>query len=610
MHRKILFGIVICTAFSALQLSAVVLEDFSDNHRVRLSDIRLKGNGRLRHESFSAITGLRAPGTMLVLDIKNGISKLHASGVLANPEFLAVSLEPDEVPDSFTLVVRLDENKLIGSVEFRDQAFMNLEVFKGLLEGRRVSRGEVYSPVFVQAALDDFSQHYQQQGQFFFQAEHSVQDGEEETLSLVIHIASIKSIHVKQIRMKGSTSVNLQSLIRHYFAFNEGDVVENQTVFADTFNILSRLGYFSDVLFRFIEVEENSYIVQVEVEQLVLSRLHFFNEAPVNIGLTVHMEYYNIAAFNQLDRFVANIGYEVKTENLIWNLRYTRPKIFRDFFFDAAFDRLTEITPSAAQGNGDIYDLMVARNNLGFTLGYDFTRHFSAYILFGISYIQKSHVFYEQETMAPIKESIDSFWQYNTQLLLGFNNLNDNFNPGRGVKLYGSYTPIFSADGMSHRFDVRAEAYYSNFRKLTFGVYSRFSYLITDDPLSTGLSAFRNIRLSVMQSSTEGISTAAWYFVHDIRYSLGSLLDGLFAVGFLEIGGMWPDIENITHTNLDYGAGIGLRYSPNEYSGAFFLDFPAGLYAGIRISQPEAGTEFTLMTHRDDYYYINLTVSF
>ena len=85
-----------------------------------------------------------------------------------------------------------------------------------------------------------------------------------------------------------------------------------------------------------------------------------------------------------------------------------------------------------------------------------------------------------------------------------------------------------------------------------------------------------------------------------------------FALFFYgESAGAWERINDFAMRDLHFGIGLGLRIAPRQHYYAHIFKYPWSFSFGYNISsRGKDDISYTIVSSRDEYYYINLQASF
>jgi outer membrane protein assembly factor BamA len=195
-----------------------------------------------------------------------------------------------------------------------------------------------------------------------------------------------------------------------------------------------------------------------------------------------------------------------------------------------------------------------------------------------------------------------------------YDNVDDNFFITQGYKIVGRCDAYWK-DPIAYKVQLSGEAYVPiSPVNIIMAFTNRSNFLFTSSSdTSTTLTLDPRMRSNVQEIYDIGNQQIKFttYFSPELRFPMPDINETLRAISFIiffEAGGAWSDYQKSRLDQTGYGFGCGFRLSPRKYYSTYLFQFPAGLYIGYRIGDNKVRP--SLISHRDDLYYINLSASF
>ncbi len=614
------FSLILIIIFFPILIQAMYVQDFSRNHKIFISDIVFNGNKIMKKKQLIDIMELGLNESFFIYEVEGGLAKLLSSGFYSNMEYKIKSEKKN-----YTIYITLEENEVLASIKVIDSKFLNLSVFKEQITKNKIKIGNVFSKVALEKAIDDFNIFNQAYGTFLYQVEYrliSKQEIEEangkflfspsemkaEGIHVIIYIREIPRIFIKEIKMKGTTVAYDE--IMHFLKLKEKMWIYKDSELFFRFKRLRRLGFYDSIYFKLIKEPHQKFIykLHIKTKQLDTSEVTTTLTAPPNIGLITSVEFYDISLFNTLQRFRAGAGWELNLSEPTFLLEYTHPYFWKGIFFDATFSKTDDLDTFESTSNSKL----TSNYNIKLTVGANIFGNFFAYLFQNESYLISKTVDDNYEKIANTDE--EKNFQHSTGILLLFDNLNDNFFITQGYKLFLEYE-VFWKSNIAHKLGVNGEVYIPiPVFNLIAAVNNRSYILFTgSSDTETTLALDKRMRTNVQEITdinNQAIHLTTYTSI-ELRFPmkwLRKVTKDLSFVVFAEAGGAWANYDSFTMVEVNYGFGLGFRLSPRKHYSSFLFQFPAGLYLGYRAGDKKATP--TLISHRDNLYYINLTASF
>jgi hypothetical protein len=604
---------------ASFRVSAVELEDFSENKSLYVSEITYTGNNIFTEKELRNLSDLDPKTGIFVKEIRSGIDKLKKSGY-----FSSVSFMLSEGPNGFILEISLKENPPLASLKVVDSRMLDLTVFQKKLKQRKIGTDMVYSREQLQNAIDDFNIYNQNIGIFLYSVsfkevtrEEIVKSGgiflydqdelKKSGIHVIVYIKNVPKVVIGNVYMKG-VSVSYDKVLS-YIQLKRGMMLSSDADLFFSYKRMKRLGFFEKVYFKLIPLDDVIYAIEIDAVEVTLSEVTSSLTAPQNIGVIMTAEYYDIALFGSLQRIRFGAGWELQPSAPVFTAEYTHPYFFKGLFFDTMFTKSDSADTIKDSSNLRLHSAYEGKMTTGMNL---FSNFFS-YLYHKETYEIVDTV---DETYKELKESRQNkSLEHSSGVLLIFDDVDDNFFISQGYKISGYYESAWK-NPLSYKTGCSGEVYVPvPFFNLIAAVNTRSNFLIADknDKTST-LKTDDRMRTSVQEVESSSDSTQikmTTYSSAELRFPFPSginVLEDLSFVIFGEAGGAWSGYDSMSLQQTRFGFGIGLRMSPRKHYSSFLFQFPAGLYLGYRISDTKVKT--TLVSHRDNTYYISLGASF
>jgi outer membrane protein assembly factor BamA len=614
------FVITLFLIFIAGQVRAEVvqLEEYSENYRISIGNIKISGNKILSQKEIFDTAGITAGKSPLVGDILKGIQELKNSGY-----FSKVSYQFNHDSNGNTLLLFVSENPTIASIKFVDIKFLDMTVFNKKMAKYNVLSGRVFSKVRLEKAIEEFTKDNQNKGIFLFMVNYRVMTSEEikreknfklfdpaeisiPGIHIIVYFRNIRQMTISNIYMKGF-SCEYDDLI-NYLMLNEGMTINSDDELFFRYKRLKRLGFFDSVYFQNEPIDEQKYKIVIEGKEAPVSDINTSITAPPNIGVIMTAEYFNISLFNTLQRVRAAIGWETQVQAPVFTLEYTHPYFWHALFFDVTFSKNDQADPIKDQL---LYKY--SRNYEGkVTVGTNIYHNLSSYIVHTEEYAISETVdmqFKRREEYARTKNLLNS-----TGIMAVYDNVDDNFFITQGYKIVGRCDAYWK-DPIAYKVQFSGEAYLPiSPANIIMAFTNRSNFLFTSSrDTTTTLTLDPRMRSNVQEIydiENQQVKFTT-YFSPELRFPMPDINEILRAISFIiffEAGGAWSDYQKSRLDQTGYGFGCGFRLSPRKYYSTYLFQFPAGMYVGYRIGGDKVRP--SLISHRDDLYYINLSASF
>ncbi|HCL56337.1 MAG TPA: hypothetical protein DHW82_04935 [Spirochaetia bacterium] len=620
-YHKILFLLILIGNFSF----GLDLNDFSENKKIYLKDIMIIGNERMTQDEILEMIKLEKDNSFFVFEISSGLATLVSSGFFEDINYNIL----DEGSSDYTLAVYVKENPPLVSLKVLDSKMLDLSVFKKKLEANGIQTGLVFSTEALDKAIEQFNIFNQNYGIFLYNITYRIVTQEEiqteagnflfdeqekmqEGYHIIVYIKEISRLFISEIRMM-DTKIAYDEIL-NYIKLRPGMLIKNDEELFFRFKRLKKMGFYDDIYFKLLQ-DKIAYKVIIYAKEIPLSEISTTLTAPSNIGLVTSVEYFNIGLMHTLQRFRMGAGWQINLGTPVFVLEYTHPYFWKGLFVDLTFSKNDQI--DVFKDNENIKKL-TNNYDVRLTTGVNVYGNFFSYVFHKERYaivgaIDKSNSrIYEYNGLSYPKTK--DFY-HSSGLKLLYDNLDDNFFATQGAKVFLEYE-VFWQEMMAHKFSFSGEIYIPiPLFNLISTVNNRTSFLVTkkgDSQTTLTLDTRTRTDVQEIQQLTNQQIKFTTYISPELRFPLPpikGIVTDLSFILFAEAGGAWADVDLIKPEEVKYGFGIGFRLSPKRHYSSFLFQFPAGLYLGYRVGDKKL-TSPTLISHRDEFYYINLTASF
>jgi outer membrane protein assembly factor BamA len=609
---------VIFFAISSMAVRGIELDEFSENKKIFIQDISIVGNNIMTEKEILDIAEFDKKKGLFISDIRQGISRLQQCGYFSSVSFLLGQGE-----NGYTLEIIIKENPPLASLNIIESKMLDLSVFRKKLESNKVRSDLVFSPAKLEKAIEEFNIYNQNLGIFLYIITYRVvtrneiikeggtylyepADLQKNGIHVIVYIREIPRMTLGEIRMK-NISVSYDDIL-NYLELKQGMFIEKDEDLYFRYKRLKKLGFYNSIYFKLIPVDAYYYKLEIQGEQISLSEISTSLTAPPNIGVIMSAEYYNIAVFNSMQRFRIGVGWELQVGAPIAVVEYTDPYFWKGLFVDLTCSKYDSVDAIQDEKN---YKLS---NNFDSTLtgGKNIFGNFYAYIFQKEVYTIAQLVDEKYKKLEGFDKT--SMLSHSTGMILMYDDLDDNFFITQGFKLLGEYETLWQKP-LAYKTQFSGELYVPvPFFNLIAAIDNRTNFLIADHKdKKTTLSLDTRMRTNVQEIRYIGeqqikITT---YSSAELRFPMPQNVDMFKDMSFVifgEVGGAWSEYRAVSLQQTQFGIGIGFRLSPRKHYSSFLFQFPAGLYIGYRVGDTKPKT--SLVSHRDQMYYINLTASF
>jgi outer membrane protein assembly factor BamA len=617
--RSFFICIPIIILFIAVTMAyAIELDEFSENKQIYISDIIISGNNIMSEKEIFDISGFDREKGLYIREIRGGITKLKECGYFSSVTFSIAQGEK-----GYQLAVSIRENPPLASLKVIENKMLDLSIFKKKLRENNVTTDMVFSPAKLEQAIVDFNIYNQNYGMFLYVISYKIVTRDEifseggrflyepaelqkTGLHVIVYVRDIPRLVLGEIRMKNVT-VSYDDIL-NYLNLKQGMPVESDEDLYSRYKRLKKLGFFESVYFKLIPQDDAVYKLDIETKEISLSELTTSVTAPANIGIIMSAEYYNIAVIDTMQRFRIGVGWEVFLRSPVATVEYTHPYFLQGLFVDTTFSKNDFVDTIKDESNKKLSNAYEGK----FTMGKNFWGDMHSYLYHKETYTITNIVDKDYDKIARYKKTTSL--THASGIMVMYDNLDDNFFVTQGLKMVGDYEAYWKKP-MAYKAQVSGEVYLPiPMFNLIAAASHRSNFLFAEKKDKTvTLSLDNRMRTNVQEIQNIGEQRIKFttYTSAELRFPLPQdveMFRGLSFILFGEAGGAWSEYNAVSLKQTQFGFGIGLRLSPRKHYSSFLFQFPAGLYIGYRVGDNRPRP--TLVSHRDQMYYINLTASF
>lgn len=580
--------------------------DFSKNHEIHIQNIEIVGGNIINLEFINKHFEISDFESYWIWELKEKVEFIRKSGYI-KPKTYRYYLRKRKAIDTFDLILKIEENPVINKINFKNSTDLDLSFLKEKLSDNFFTKGTILNKKNYNKAVKSFLMYYQKQGYFMVEVDGSLDNPEDS--SITIHIKNIDSIYVNFIKVVGSRKLSYRHILKR-IKFNFDETIIDNDIFDDSYILIKQMGLFSSVYFSFEKLKDkdkdkdNAYYIRIvleenEEEEYFTSTQYKSQKGPIFLA-----HYVNLNIDGERQRITIQAAYQGFLNRPFFNIEYTIPDFDDRYFFALRLSKDDSIL-SVRTGVNKLREVYSVKTTFG-----------KAFLDFYGIYLAANGLYYKERTIDSNFNTINinepdlknNIFEAEFGLILSYNSLNDSFNPDRGMRSIFSYT-ISPFTEVSHIIDGQIDYYFVLSPEIVFAMILQGSYLMSEDQSDT-LFAYSNRRTSAPVRDLP-IARVSSYVSAETRFSTPFIVDQSYFVLFFETGGIWRAKEDINPEDLGYGAGIGFRWAPNKNYHSFLFGFPGSINIGTKLSPNDyKSPNFTLLQHRDQYYYLNLTAGF
>jgi len=599
-------GLIVSKNLKAKELVKI---DFSSNLQINIRSISLKGQIYITQKFLKKHFKLEPNSSYWAWELKETLDNFGKSGYISTKNYVYY-LNKVKNQELFDLDIHFVELPLLIDMKIINNTSLDHELLIEIMSENNFGIGKIANKKNYDNSVRQFLKSQQQRGMFLINISEELYKKEKnDSLTLQIKIDSLKAIHLNFIKVEGTKNLSYREILAN-LKFGLNQTITDNRIIDISYIKIKQMGLFSSVYFEFKKQKNSSgsilsYDLVIHVKEVDIESISTATEYRAGIGVVFIAQYVNLNINGKRDRLMARVGYEAQLESVIFSVEYSKPNVFNNFFLSLNVERKDYLLDVSSNLNK-----MTRILSFGVTGGYELIDLLSGFISLKQQYFQEFTVDNDYNyTKTPAGLNLkDQEFEPQIGLILIYNSLNDIFNPDRGIRVAASYE-IIPETGISHTMTGQFDTYFKLHRSITLGWFAKASYLISDNPESQ-LYPYFNRRTDASVLESENVRVTAFGSV-DLRLSTRELLDNSYLVFFLEGGALWPEINSISLLDIGLGIGVGFRWSPNKYHHAFLFGFPGSINIGINLRKNQGdSTSFTLLQHRDQFFYLNLTGGF
>lgn len=570
---------------------------------INIVNCEISGNDRLTKQKIQKMLPFTVPGKVKLIEILMLENVLLKSGYF---EKVAVSLESSSNGLSRTMRIKVWENKILWSIYYRGDYAADLKPLATYLKKNKIKKGKIFNRNNIFNAIQLYKEKLQRSGNFFFYITYHYLIDAQQRLILVINLKKYDDIFVRKLKLSGNKHVTDKAVLNE-LTFRAGQTVANEKVLAISLWKLRKLGIFKYVFFDITPAGGNEVIVTVKMTEIQSEEINTSISLNSKNRFDFEIDFFDYSVGDKLGRVSCGAVMNFYNETIDLVAMYSLPKLERNYFFNVRFEKDTVNSTYS-----DKWDQFIEKFNIDITFGRRLSRFLS---LHGILNGSRTKIFYAtpngDNSGLPLQLSEDEvFWDQTARFMIMIDTLNDNFFPTRGIRTFLTWTTsLFNENKNFHQLDYKLEFYWPLLNKITFNFYGHSSFLFTKDTLQTlnleenrktTAQDYAAIGLTQKKMNLYGIIEFRWRFLK--KYAIGA---------FGEASGAWDSLRNFDIFELAYGIGISFRMAPREHYSAHIIKYPWSINIGFNISdQNDKKPVVSMVSSRDEYYYINLQAAF
>ena len=604
------------SALAAVPLKVLDLALMEQGNDVTLSSLQVNGLKHLDARFFrEKLFNLEPGNEYKILEIRKAISSLKNGGY-----FDAVKVSVTGTEGKLDMRLDLTEQPLLTNIKIGGDYLSDLEALDKIFAGRDIIIGKIFNEVIVRSALQEYREYLQSKGKFLFQIKyrskqnvgfsdkwfHSVfrihNTKRDYPIYLKLYFFKINYFEIATIRVIGNKKISSKSIIKQ-LGIQRGEMIRDNSPLRLALWKLNRLGVFSYV---FIDIRPEGMLQKAEL----IIRVKEIESSILNTSLSLNsredfdleLDYFNYSIGEDLARFSSGAVFDFKKESVDYVFLLSFPRLLGSSFLNLQFKRHSFYDPFV-----EGWEKLTEVVSFDVTFGQMLSRHFSLYN--SISYLYTSYSYLGSGTRP--SGAVEEFFHGTTgKLFVMTDSLDDNFYPTRGVRTILSLElPLVSEFDFYLIVDHKLEIYVPLQWNLTFAFYEHSAFAFTDGSrISLTLEERRKTTAQDRLAETLEQMKMAVYSCIEFRWRLLSQFAFVF---FGEAGGAWENIGDFQPLDMQYGIGIGFRVAPRQHYYAHIFKYPWSVNFGFNISsRGKDDLSYSIVSSRDEYYYINLQASF
>lgn|GEM_PF-3104921 len=618
MIRYLLISLILLV-LGASGVRAIELEEFSENKSIYINNVSIAGNNVLSEKEILDIANFQKEIGFYIRDVRKGIKNLKDCGY-----FSSVTFTISQAEKGYILELVVKENPTLASLKVIDSKLLDISMFRKYLKENDVYTDMVFSPIKLEKAIEEFNIYNQNYGIFMYLVTYKIVTREEilkeggkflyepdelqrNGIHVIVYVRDISRMVLGEIRMN-NVSVSYDDILK-YLSLKQGMPITSDSELYFRYKRMKKLGFFESVYFKLIPQDDMVYRLTIETKEIALSEISSSITAPQNIGVIMSAEYYNIAVADTMQRFRMGVGWEVFVGSPVATLEYTHPFLWNGLFLDTTISKQDSVDSIKDQDNMKLSNIFEGKMTLGASLyGNIYT------------YLYQREQYVIAKLVDKDFKELDEYGRrkrlsHSTGLMIVYDDLDDNFFITQGFKFLGDYETFWKKNNLAYKGQVSGELYVPlPFFNLIAAMDQRNNFLfLNDKDTTTTLSLDNRMRTNVQEIQNIGEQQIKFtsYTSAELRFPLPQDYEITRDVSFIifgEAGGAWASYSDVSLQGMQFGFGVGLRLSPRKHYSSFLFQFPAGLYIGYRTGDSKPRP--TLISHRDQTYYISLTAAF
>lgn len=570
---------------------------------VPVSRVTVHGNNILPDEKILKMVPFPVPGNPKMIQVLFLEQQLINSGYFAK---VTVRLERDKNGYASVIKVQVVENRRISNIYYKGNYAADITVLEKLLMNNGLKAGLIFNSIRMKDALQSFRDYLQKNGRFFFQISGRRITDRYGNESVEITLVKLDKIFIREIRLSGNRHV-MDKAILNELLFQPGQTVTDERILAVSLWKLRKLGIFKYVYFDIAPFGNDEVVLTVQMTEIQSEEINTSISLNSKNRFNFDIDYFDYSVGERLGRISCGIIMNFVNESLDFIAMYSLPRLKRDYFFNIKLEKSTATAPYISG-----WEQYIERYSVDITLGRRLSRFFSVHgILNGI----RTRIFYaasdrDDSDLPEALQGDDIFLNQTGKVMFMLDMLDDNFFPTKGIRTYLTWTTsLINENRNFHQLDYKLEFYWPLLNRITFSFYGHASMLFTDDllltlPLEenrrTTAQDYTAMGLQQKKMNLYGIIEFRWRFLEE--YSIGA---------FGEAAAAWLQPEDFDIFDLGYGIGLSFRMAPREHYSAHIIKYPWSVNIGFNISdRHDKKPLISMLSSRDEYYYINLQASF
>lgn len=612
-------AVIFVAAISSLAWSTtrkIELSSLQKERDIILKSVSISGLKHLKLDFFNKkLFPLKSGDEYKVLKIIRSIKLLKESGFFDAVEYSVYGNEK-----KIALTLKLAERPLLTNIKIGGDYLSDLSELHKIFRKKNIIIGKVFNEVVVRKALQQYREYLQAKGKFLFNIKYRSKQNvgfsekwfrsvfkinnakRDDPIYLKLYFFKISSFQIDSIRVIGNKKISSRSIIKQ-LAVERGQMIRKNSPLQRSLWQLNRLGVFSYV---FIDIRPKGMLQKAELvirvkeieSDIVNTSISFNSREDFNLEL----DYFNYSIGEDLARFSSGAVFDFKKESVDFVFLLSFPRLFKKTFLNLQFKRDSLYDPYTSG-----WEKLTETISFDVTLGQIFSRFVSIYG--SVSYLYTEYSFLGSGTK-PAGAEEQKIKGTTGKLFFMLDSLDDNFYPTRGIRTILSFeVPLLSEYDFYLIIDHKFEIYVPLQWNFTFTLYGHTAYAITDDSnISLSLEERRKTtaqdrlaeNLNRMEMTAYGCMEFRWRFLSQFAFCF-----------FGEAGGAWEKISDFDIKDVQYGIGIGFRIAPRQHYFAHIFKYPWSINLGFNItSREKEDLSYSIVSSRDEYYYINLQASF